>query len=56
MRPALGLSASFLLAFATVPALAADPSVSAGDVTVRYDSAARSLAVLHREAGVILDR
>jgi len=56
MRVALGLSASFLLTFVTAPALAADPSVSAGDVTVRYDSAGRSLTVLHREAGAILDR
>jgi len=56
MRVALGLSASFLLTFVTAPALAADPSVSAGDVTVRYDSAGRSLTVMHHEAGAILDR
>lgn len=35
MRVALDLSASFLLTFVTAPALAADPSVSAGDVTPR---------------------
>jgi hypothetical protein len=40
VRLALGLLAAFLSVFAAGPAWAAEPSVSAGDVTVWYDAAA----------------
>lgn len=55
MRMALGLSASILLALLAVPVWAVETAVSAGDLTVRYDAATRSLAVLHGEAGAVLD-
>ena len=41
VRLALSLLAAFLSVFAAGPAWAAEPSVSAGDVTVWYDAAAR---------------